>query len=54
MRCQWMAKMTLEGILDILRRLDSGGDLSPYEVSLEPEIIEKARAPIEKMLELSN
>ena len=52
-RCQWMAKMTLEGILDILRRLDSGGDLTPYEVELEQGIIDKARAPIEKMLELS-
>lgn len=53
-RCQWMAKMTLEGILDILHRIDTGGDLAQYEVNLEPEIIEKARGPIEKMLELSS
>jgi quinolinate synthase len=53
-RCQWMAKMSLEGILDILRRLDNGGDLGDYEVNLEPEIIERAREPIEKMLEMSN
>jgi quinolinate synthase len=45
--------MTLEGILDILRRIDRGGELGAYEVNLEPEIIEKARKPIEKMLELS-
>ena len=48
-----MAKMTLEGILDILRRIDSGGDLSKYEVKLEAEVIEKARNPIELMMELS-
>jgi quinolinate synthase len=53
-RCQWMAKMTLEGIADILRRIDSGDDLSQYEITLEPEIMEKARLPIEKMLEMSS
>jgi quinolinate synthase len=53
-RCQWMARMTLEGILDILRRIDSGGSLERYEVNLEPEIIRQARTPIEKMLELSS
>ncbi|OGG02130.1 MAG: hypothetical protein A3F83_00575 [Candidatus Glassbacteria bacterium RIFCSPLOWO2_12_FULL_58_11] len=52
-RCQHMAKMTLEGILDILRRLDSRGDLSSYEVKLDSEIIEKAREPIERMLQMS-
>lgn len=53
-RCQWMAKMTLDGILDILRRIDSGGDLSKYEIELEPEIMDQARLPIEKMLEMSS
>ena len=53
-RCQWMAKMTLEGIADILRRIDSGGELSQYEIELDPEIMEKARLPIEKMLEMSS
>ncbi|HLA40677.1 MAG TPA: quinolinate synthase [Candidatus Glassbacteria bacterium] len=52
-RCQWMAKMTLEGILDILRRIDSGGDLSKYEVTLDDDIIRRAKKPIELMLELS-
>ncbi|MFH1071085.1 MAG: quinolinate synthase [Candidatus Glassbacteria bacterium] len=52
-RCQWMAKMTLAGILDILRRIDSGADLSKYEVTLDEEIIRKAKKPIELMLELS-
>ena len=52
-RCQHMAKMTLEGILDILRRLDSRADLSSYEVKLDLEIIEKAREPIERMLQMS-
>ena len=52
-RCQHMAKMTLEGILDILRRLDSRGDLSSYEVKLDSEIMEKAREPIERMLQMS-
>ncbi len=53
-RCQWMAKMALEGILDILRRIDSGGDLSKYEIELEPEIMDQARLPIEKMLAMSS
>lgn len=53
-RCQWMAKMTLEGILEILRRIDGGEPLGAFEVDLEPEIIERARKPIEKMLELSD
>ncbi len=52
-RCQHMAKVKLEGILRVLRALDSGGDLSPYEVRLEPEVIERARAPIERMLAMS-
>lgn len=50
-RCQWMAKMTLEGVLKILRGIDQGADLSEYEVLLEEEIIEKAKKPIELMMQ---
>lgn len=52
-RCQHMAKVTLEGVLRVLRAIDEGGDLSEFEINLDPELIEKARKPIELMLELS-
>ncbi|HUU28418.1 MAG TPA: quinolinate synthase [archaeon] len=52
-RCQHMAKVTLGGVLEILRRIDRGGDLSEYEVVLDQEIIRRARKPIELMLQLS-
>ena len=52
-RCQHMAKVTLEGVLHVLRVIDEGGDLSEFEINLDPELIEKARKPIELMLELS-
>ena len=52
-RCRHMAKVTLEGVLRILRAIDEGKDLSPFEVTLDPEVIEKARKPIELMMKLS-
>jgi quinolinate synthase len=53
-RCKHMAKVTLEGVLRVLRAIDEGGDLSEFEIELEPELIERARKPIELMLEMSN
>lgn len=44
--CEDMKKITLEKIAEVLRELSG-------KVELAPEIIEKARRPIEKMLELS-
>ena len=52
-RCQWMAKMSLEVVLKILRGIDQGGDLSEYEVLLEEEIIEGAKKPIELMMQFA-
>ena len=51
-RCSHMAKVTLDKVLNILEVLDSGDDLSPHEVMLGPEVIERARTPIERMLEI--
>jgi len=53
-RCRHMAKVTLEGVLDILRAIDKGKGLSKYEVTLNPEVIEKARKPIELMMRLNS
>ena len=52
-RCSHMAKVTLDKVLNVLQALDKGDDLSPHEVTLMPEVIERARTPIERMLELS-
>jgi len=52
-RCSHMAKVTLGKILKALEALDSGGDLSPYEVNLDAAVIERARSPIERMLEFT-
>jgi quinolinate synthase len=52
-RCSHMAKVTLSKVLGALEALDRGGDLNGYEVTLTPEIIERARTPIERMLEVS-
>jgi len=52
-RCRHMAKVTLEGVLKILRAIDEGGDLSGYEVILDEDIIRRARKPIELMLQMS-
>ncbi len=53
-RCSHMAKVSLGKIKNILEAIDQGNDLSEYEVTLSPEIIDKARAPIERMLEASS
>ncbi len=52
-RCSHMAKVSLVKVLHILETLDSGNDLSPHEVTLSPEVVEQARTPIERMLEMS-
>ncbi len=52
-RCQHMARITLDGVLGVLRALDQGKDLSAWEVSIDCETVERARRPIEKMLEMS-
>ncbi len=52
-RCQHMARITLDGVLKVLRALDEGNDLSPWEITLDRETIDRARRPIERMLEMS-
>ncbi len=52
-RCSHMAKVRLEKIGNILEAIDSGDDLSEFEVTLDPDVIDKARLPIERMLEAS-
>ncbi len=52
-RCSHMAKVRIDKIGNILEAIDNGDDLSEYEVTLEPDVIEKARIPIERMLEAS-
>jgi quinolinate synthase len=44
-RCPYMNEITVEDTLDALR-------YTQYEVSLPPEIIERARIPIDRMLEI--
>jgi quinolinate synthase len=44
-RCPYMNEITVEDTLDALRN-------TQYEVSLPPEIIERARTPIDRMLEI--
>ncbi|RMF06075.1 quinolinate synthase [Candidatus Woesearchaeota archaeon] len=51
-RCSHMAKITIEKLHRLMKAIDSGEDLSEWEVALPEEVIEKARKPIEKMLEL--
>ena len=48
-----MAKIYLDKIKPILEAIDSGSDLSKWEVNLSKEIISKAATPIEKMLSFS-
>lgn len=50
-RCRFMAKITLEGVLKVLRAIDRGADLSEFEVNLDERTIEAARLPIERMLQ---
>lgn len=52
-RCSHMAKVSLDKITNILEAIDRNEDLGKYEVTLSPEVIEKARSPIERMLEAS-
>jgi quinolinate synthase len=52
-RCSHMAKVTLNKVLSRLEALDRGDDLSRCEITLSPEVIERARMPIERMLEMS-
>ena len=52
-RCSHMAKVRIDKIGNILEAIDNGNDLSEYEVTLDPDVIEKARIPIERMLEAS-
>ena len=52
-RCSHMAKVRIDKIGHILEAIDNGDDLSEYEVTLDSEVIEKARIPIERMLEAS-
>lgn len=52
-RCQHMAKITLDKVLELLRALDAGRDLSAWEIQIERDIIDRARRPIEKMLQMS-
>ena len=52
-RCSHMAKVNLDKIANILEAIDQNDDLSEYEVTLSPEVIDKARSPIKRMLEAS-
>lgn len=53
-RCSHMAKVNLDKIANILEAVDqNNNDLSEYEITLNSEVIAKARAPIERMLEAS-
>ncbi len=51
-RCSYMAKITLEKLQGLLRAIDAGDDLSDYEVLMDDAMIEAAKKPIERMLEL--
>ena len=53
-RCNHMAKISLTKIKPILEAIDSGADLSKWEVVLSESTIEKASKPIERMLSLSS
>ncbi len=52
-RCSHMAKVRIDKIGNILEAIDNGDDLTEYEVTLDLDVIEKARIPIERMLEAS-
>ena len=53
-RCNHMAKISLNKIKPILEAIDSGADLSQWELVLSDSTIKKASKPIEKMLSLSS
>ena len=48
--CQFMARIKLE---DILRVLDDEREAARNEIRLSPEVLENARLPLERMIELS-
>jgi quinolinate synthase len=48
--CQFMARIKLE---DILRVLDDEREAARNEIHLSPEVLENARLPLERMIELS-
>jgi quinolinate synthase len=48
--CQFMARIKLE---DILRVLEDEREASRNEIRLSPEVLEQARLPLERMIELS-
>ena len=52
-RCSHMAQVSLGKIANILEAIDRDEALDAYEITLSPETIEKARTPIERMLEAS-
>ena len=52
-RCSHMAKVNLRKVLNVIEAIDVGDDLSNYDVTLRPDVIERARAPIQRMLEMS-
>ena len=52
-RCSHMAQVNLGKIANILEAIDRDDDLSEYEITLSSDTIDKARAPIERMLEAS-
>ena len=53
-RCSHMAQISIDKILPIVEAIDSGADLSNWEVTLPEDVIEKAAKPIEKMLSFSS
>ena len=53
-RCSHMAQISIDKILPIVEAIDSGADLSDWEVTLPEDVIEKAAKPIEKMLSFSS
>ena len=52
-RCSHMAQVNLGKIANILEAIERDEPLDAYEITLSPEIIDKARAPIERMLAAS-
>ena len=53
-RCSHMAKISLDKIQPILEAIDSGSDLSRWEVTLPEKIVQRASKPIQKMLSFSS
>ena len=49
-----MAQISIDKILPIVEAIDSGADISDWEVTLPEDVIEKAAKPIEKMLSFSS